>query len=82
MNKYYIHLSTIPSRFKYLNLVIDSLYKQTINIEKIIITIQEKYKRFPSEFIKDEYIKKLIDKYDDKLVIQKIDENFRSFKIF
>jgi len=76
MEYYYAHLTTIPSRFKYLNTVIDSLYKQTVNIEKIVITIQEKYKRFPNCFIKEEDIKKLKDKYDDKLVIQKIDEDY------
>ena len=74
--EYYVHLTTIPSRFMYLNIVIDSLYKQTVNIEKIIITIQEKYKRFPGSFIKEEDIKKIKDKYDDKLIIQKIDEDY------
>jgi hypothetical protein len=76
MNFYYVHLTTIPSRFKYLSMVIDSLYKQTVNIEKIVITIQEKYKRFPNHFIKEQDIQKLKDKYDDKLVIQKIDEDY------
>ena len=43
MYKYIITLTTIPSKFQYLHLTIDSIVKQTIMPDKIIINIPNEY---------------------------------------
>ncbi len=43
--KYYISLTSIPSRFKYLDKVLESLVKQEIKPVKIFLHIPYKYRR-------------------------------------
>ena len=54
MNKttsiFYISLSSIPSRFEKLNIVIDSLINQTVKAKKIFINIPRYYDRFKTEY--------------------------------
>ena len=61
--KYYICLSTIPSRFKHIEDTIETLVNQSRLPERIILSIPRYYKRFKDTTITEEQIKELSDKY-------------------
>lgn len=49
-NEYYISLTSIPSRFKFLNNILDSLVNQNIKPKKIFLHIPYKYRRNFGDF--------------------------------
>jgi hypothetical protein len=77
MYKYVITLTTIPSKFQYLHLTIDSIVKQTIMPDKIIINIPKQYNFRLTGEITDEKINEFLDKYSKyNVCINKIDNDF------
>lgn len=63
MQKFYIHFTTIPSRYEYLNKVINSWLNQTIKIKKIIISVIDN--------------SKILDKYkNSKVEIQYLEKDY------
>jgi len=68
--KIYVSLTTIPSKFKYLNLTIDSLLKQTYLPYQIIINIPKNYNfRFNNLSISEEEIDSFIKNYHNNNLI-------------
>ena len=57
--KFCVTLTSIPSRIKNLNKVINSIENQSLKPDKIFLNIPTLYKRFPNERISNEDIKKL-----------------------
>ena len=75
-NKYIISLTTIPSRIYNIENTIKSLVEQTLKPERIILNIPKKYNfRFNSS-IDDITIKKILNKYIDKLTINYIEHDY------
>ena len=62
-------LTTIPSRLKNLEIILDSLLNQTKKIDKIILNIPKYSIRFKSNYVIPEFLKK--DKFKDILVINR-----------
>jgi hypothetical protein len=75
--KYYFSLTSIPSRFDKLDYVIQSLIEQEIEPEKIFLHIPLYYKRF-NEFICKDNLIKLQKKFEDKLFINFISNDYGS----
>ena len=57
-----VSLTTIPSRFKYLDITINSILAQTIMPDKIIIHIPSTYNNYPNNYILPEFS-------DDRIII-------------
>ena len=78
MNKYIISLTTIPSKFNKIDIVINSLINQSIKPEKIIINIPKIYSfRFNNEQINNEKMNEFINKYSKyNVFINFIDTDF------
>ncbi len=70
-NKIIICFSTIPSRIKDLEPVIQSLLNQTLRPDKIYINVPIKYKRFSEKFIEPEYLRKY-----EKVKVFYLDEDY------
>lgn len=76
MNKYIVSLTTIPSKFEYIDLSIESILKQTILPEKIFIHIPKVYNfRFQNQLIPLENIDKFKEKYPN-IIINIIDKDY------
>lgn len=67
--KFYVHFSSIEPRFDKIQPVINSIFNQTIPIEKLIITTSLKDKRFIS-------LDKLNVYKKDNIIIQTLDEDY------
>ena len=57
--KFCVTLTSIPSRIKNLNKVINSIENQSLKPDKIFLNIPTLYKRFPNDRVSNEDIKKL-----------------------
>lgn len=71
-----ISLTTIPSKFDTIHVTIDSLLKQTHQAQKIIINIPKTYNFRFAGSIDKEKINKLIDRYEDSVIINLIDTDY------
>jgi hypothetical protein len=78
MYKYIISLTTIPSKFDYLYLAMDSMVKQTITADMIIINIPKIYDfRFSGSEIPQEKINEFLEKYSkNNVVINIVDKDY------
>lgn len=75
-NKYIMSLTTIPSRINSVENTIQSLVEQTLKPEKIVLNLPKIYNfRFNSS-IQDFYIKKILNKYNDKIIINYVDHDY------
>ena len=75
-NKYIISLTTIPSRIYNIENTIKSLVEQTLKPERIILNIPKKYNFRFNLSIDDITIKKILNKYIDKLTINYIEHDY------
>ena len=74
--KYIMSLTTIPSRINSVENTIQSLVEQTLKPEKIVLNLPKIYNfRFNSS-IQDLHIKKLLNKYNDKIIINYVDDDY------
>ena len=75
--KFYISMTTIPSRFKNLPKTIDSLVNQSYPPVQIILNIPKQYGfRFKNQSIPQENIEQLQQKYGKKLRINMIEKDY------
>lgn len=77
-NRYILSLTTIPSKFDKVHVVIDSLLKQTLKPSKIVINIPKVYNfRFDSKSIPRKDIDKLRERYSENdIMINIMDKDY------
>ena len=74
MNRYFVHITTIPSRFDYLGPAIESWLNQSIPPTRIIISITQKYKR---SYNLTDLDRKKIDKFrSNRVTILELKEDY------
>jgi len=77
MNRYIFSLTSIPSRFNNIELIIDSLINQSLKPEKIILNLPKKYNIRFNEYICNDKINQLKTKYlTNNLIINIIDKDY------
>lgn len=76
MYKYIISLTTIPSRINYIEKTLDSLIKQTIKPEKIVLNIPKSYTLRFNHLLDKTNVKKIFKKYIGKIVINYIESDY------